>query len=244
MPGGEWYPAGTELWWTIPPSGSLIGVDRTVYRIVSTRDIDPVDWTDAERQNADRNGSPVSVEVVRVVPAPSDRLRRFRVMPKSCRWHVYPGEHWSACGKCGEPAPCRESEREQVMAAELALMERYSTPGVCPACCEPITKHQKSITIGVNVHVPAGPPVTFHANRRACHLVSVDYRRKAGEHPHCTGLATVHADGTYQCDARPACPGPALPHTRMTPCARCGERIDSLQITDSMSLRPAGRCAA
>lgn len=89
-------------------------------------------------------------------------------------------EHYGLCVHCQELLPCRASIAAEMAAREAKQMSLYETPGVCPACQEPVTHRQESETFP-NVMVPLGPPVTFHAGRRKCRYAMEDYRGKVGQ---------------------------------------------------------------
>lgn len=152
-----------------------------------------------------------------------------RLLPLSHRqggvWWVYAHEHYPVCGTCLEPLPCRELVTKRISAHEAAKFNRYTTAGVCPACSEPVSSRQKSVTWEDNAVVPGGPPVTFHL-RRACFHEAVQYERRwyardpgarrmrytCGEHH-----VRNHGDGTYSC-TNPECPGPTAWHQSWTTC--------------------------
>lgn len=89
-------------------------------------------------------------------------------------------EHYGLCVHCKELLPCRATIAERIAKRAASQMARYETPGVCPACQEPVTHRQASETFP-NVMVPIGPPVTFHAGRRACRHAMDEYRVKVGQ---------------------------------------------------------------
>lgn len=89
-------------------------------------------------------------------------------------------EHYALCVHCGELSPCRDRMAERQADKQAAYMSRYETPGVCPACMEPVTHRQAHETFP-NIHVPLGPDVTFHAGRRACRHEMERYRGQVGQ---------------------------------------------------------------
>lgn len=89
-------------------------------------------------------------------------------------------EHYALCIHCGELSPCRDRMAERQAEKQTAHMSRYETPGVCPACMEPVTHRQARETFP-NIYVPLGEPVTFHAGRRACRYAMDRYRGKVGQ---------------------------------------------------------------
>lgn len=98
-----------------------------------------------------------------VKAASEDRHYRW---PDRCIWHELP-EHYPVCRICDELMPCRHVVAEHHGKVALDRMARYETPGVCPSCRQPVTVRQASRTFEPNLHVPGGPPVTFHL-RKAC----------------------------------------------------------------------------
>lgn len=90
-------------------------------------------------------------------------------------------DHYGLCVHCGELLPCREIMAARAAADAAREMARFDTPGVCPACQEPVTHRQAHETFSANVMVPLGPPVTFHAGRRACRAEMEQYRQRLAE---------------------------------------------------------------
>ena len=100
-------------------------------------------------------------------------------------WHGYLGptvlrEHYGLCIHCNELLPCREVMAERAAIDAQKRMARYETPGICPACAEPVTHRQESETLP-NMVVPLGPPVTFHAGRKMCRRELGKYRDNVGQ---------------------------------------------------------------
>lgn len=113
-------------------------------------------------------------------------------------------EHYAVCHKCGELPPCSEVWTERISEAATEYYARFEVEGICPSCQEPVTARQKSHRFDVNLHVPIGPPVTFHA-RRACLGAAIEYdktlakRTKREPTLSCTGLLTRHLDRAEEC---------------------------------------------
>lgn len=178
----SWIPDRAHSVSRPPESGALVAFEHAVWRVVEVRPVPEDMWTDHDRTML-RNLRPAhwataesAVVVLRPVSNISgataceeDRHLRHRW---GRSWYVYPDEHFPLCSQCGEPTPCREvlAERatERLVERELARMARFENPGVCPACGEPVTGRQKSLTFAENVEIPGGPPVTFHVGRSAC----------------------------------------------------------------------------
>jgi hypothetical protein len=109
------------------------------------------------------------------LPIKEDRI--IRIWPYRNCWYVYPNEHYPVCASCQEPMPCREREAERIATQVMDDLARYETPGVYPSCREPVSSRQKAITFPVNVKIPGGPPVTFHAGRGACQYAATEYQK-------------------------------------------------------------------
>lgn len=89
-------------------------------------------------------------------------------------------EHYGLCVHCDELLPCRDRMAERQAKRSAEHMARYETPGVCPACLEPVTHRQERETFP-NIYVPLGPDVTFHAGRRKCRYSMEQYRKEVGQ---------------------------------------------------------------
>jgi hypothetical protein len=127
---------------------------------------------------------------------------------------VYKDGRVPLCSCHGEPWPCLEAEQQAYAEQELAVAERAMRvmPGCCPACEEPVTSRQKSITFGgPNVVNPLAEGPTFHL-RRKCRGSAARYEEKwvtaEPGRPRslltltCVGHLIVHHDGTGQCVSR------------------------------------------
>jgi hypothetical protein len=207
----RWHPLGADGKYKLEP-GDILAWEHAVYR---------VQLVESRPTDHDEN-CPVRV-IMRPIEITGDDVRdrdhdRALKAPEHYYWQVYPTEHYPICVKCQEPLPCREQMIEQVAAASAEDFERYSTPGVCPACDKPVSSRQKSISWPDNVVVPFGPPVTFHL-RNECRWDAIRYEKRwhAGDPEHrpvtlsCTGHATYHYDGTRECDTE-TCPGKEAQH--------------------------------
>ena len=236
----RWHPTGTQWTFERPTAGAFIALEHAVYRVVEVNDVPPDRWDDRDREALERWGQfaahhlPYMV-VIRPVGIvgddPRDRDHDRHLRNGGCRnypWYVYRDEHYPVCAKCQEPLPCREVETERIAVAAMHEMDRWITPGVCPACGGPITSRQKSLTWEDNVMVPGGPPVTFHVGRHACRYDAAAYEKRwAAADPNrrhrmlsCGGHVTNHNDGTYECTMLVGCPGPRAFHPSYSVC-RC-----------------------
>lgn len=89
-------------------------------------------------------------------------------------WSHLP-EHHPICGACRKLLPCEHVVIETIAAASTKTMNRFSTPGVCPQCQEPVTTRQASHTFDKNLHGLAA--VTFHL-RQSCRSAAYDYDQR------------------------------------------------------------------
>lgn len=100
-------------------------------------------------------------------------------------------EHYPICAVCNDLMPCKHTVIDVIAEHSSDLMEKFSTPGVCPSCREPVTARQRSITYDRNMHGIGD--VTFHLRKKCIHS-AYDYDR------------AVHADDGHY---RLTCPGTA-----------------------------------
>lgn len=159
------------------PVGALVPLWHQVWRVMSVRPKPQVDWTEQERQQRDSERRlPMLLEVPhRMVLRPAEQDPDVTASTHDLHLSVnakyalecYPGEHYPICARCHEPLPCREKIANDQVAAAMRKIERYSFPGVCPACEKPVTRREWAGTYEINRVVPGGPPVTFHL-RKEC----------------------------------------------------------------------------
>lgn len=232
----EWHPLGAVAQRGNPEIGALVAVDHAVYRVREIRPKPGVDWDEQAVEYVKHYGTkaaPVNV-IVRPARIAGDdpKLRgkdiHLRAYSQLTRWWVYPHEHYPICSGCGEPMPCRETLAIEASARAAKFMGRYELPGVCPACGSPVTKRQGFRTFDENLYVPLGPPVTFHAGRRACWDGLVDYEEawvkvdpeNRKRRYRCDGTLTTHSTTEYECTQGVECPGPQASHRAVSGC-RC-----------------------
>lgn len=231
----RWYPLGAErLYYSPPPVGALTAIGHAVWRVVDVQPVPSEKWTDEEREAIEKISHKYRPHMVVVRPVeitgddPRARDHDVHLHAAGATWHVYPDEHYPVCAACGEPLPCREQMAARIAEQSAKYMDRYATEGVCPACQEPVTSRQKSMTFSENLEVPAGPPVTFHVGRGGCRQSAADYEKRwVAADPNrrravlsCAGHVTTHNDGTYECTEFNECPGPRAKHTSFSVC-RC-----------------------
>lgn len=133
---------------------------------------------------------------------------------------VYPNGRVPLCSCHSHPWPCLESEQQAWAEKEMKSAEKVLNllPGCCPACAEPITSRQKSITFGgPNVRNPLAEGPTYHL-RGKCYSGAARYEEKwVAAEPgrprslltlQCEGTLVVHGDGSAECHGGtdPDCP--------------------------------------
>ena len=237
----HWYPDYTTQSANPPKAGDLIAWEHTVWRVLAVQVKPESEWTDEERRavrgykrSAWDRIAPATVTARPLLPTTvgPGATRQDLFLHKAAgrfEWHIYRDEHYPVCAQCGEPTPCRERVSEQVATREMAVMARYETPGVCPACAKPISTRQKSMTFQDNVKIPGGPAVTFHIGRGQCRYGAAEYEEEwAAANParrttlSCLGEVTNHSDGTYDCTAGVECRGPMARHESYATCDCAG----------------------
>lgn len=224
----RWWPDHTKMSTDTPGVGTLIGLNHGVWRVIDVQSQPREEWDDTDHQAVAEHGDDHAPQLVHLQPVCGRETRpgRVRTWPGMHSWHVYRSEHYPVCGLCGEPTPCREREADRITEHELTVMARYETPGVCPACQEPVTGRQKSITFTDNIRVPGGPSVTYHVGRERCRDAASRYETSwAAQDPtrrttlSCLGRITTHNDGTYECTAGDECRGPNARHETYAACS-------------------------
>jgi hypothetical protein len=231
--GRYWFPLGTHTVHGCPDLGSVVAFEHAVWRVVEIRDLPADQYRDADRLYGGKHRPQVvRLRPMRLVDHPDPvKARSEDVHYGSLHvwsWSVYPDpEHYPVCACCGEPMPCRAEEARKTAQDAISTMGRYETAGVCPACEEPVTARQKSLTFPDNLNVLGGPPITFHLRGR-CRGTAMGYEKRwVAADPErrrhtlsCPGRLTNHNDGTYDCTDLGDCPGPAAVHFSYCMC-RC-----------------------
>lgn len=200
---------------------SIVVWQRQAYRVLEVRERTHANWPEQYREAWIKQGMPdpdtwyyrPRVIVLRSEDEP--QAKRINLQgPNSAYWHVLP-EHYSICRLCHEIPPCRHVHNEAVMERATERMEKEMAimPGVCHGCREPITKRQKSFTFpGANLIRPdlGDDSAIFHTRGQCSDALDSYDKRWATAEPgrvrffYCDGIATVHHDGTVECD-NPAC---------------------------------------
>ncbi len=232
----QWYPLGATMTHRhTPEPGQIMAWNYRAWRIVAVNEVPRDLWTAEDerlfvRYSQHRSVVPISVvlrppQIVSEDPRARDHDVHVRAYTNHTTCAIWPDEHYPVCGTCQEPLPCKETRIRREVDREMGRIARYDTAGVCPACTETVTHRQKQITFDENLVLPGGPAVTFHL-RGQCHDSALNYEKiwcnADPEHRRltlsCSGAVTTHRDGTYECTADDACPGPTVHHSSMAVC--------------------------
>jgi hypothetical protein len=221
----NWHPMGVDNGSRYgsgrrPEVGQVVAYDRRAWEVTHVSVADP-EPDEIERLDA-------------YVPAWRERMRPYRVSLRRVHGAKHERENsagdialrarvggWSfptyangrvpLCSCHGEPWPCIEADQQAQAEKELKRAEKVLKllPGFCPACEEPVTRRQQSITFGgPNVRNPLAEGPTYHL-RRKCYRAAADYeelwvadepgRRRSLLTLRCAGTVIVHADGSAEC---------------------------------------------
>lgn len=219
-----WRPAGIERGGARgerPPVGAVVAFDRRAWEVMHVSLADP---TPEEQER-----------LATYRPAYRDRVAPYRITLRRLHGPTHPREnsvrdvafrtHMNAyapfpiyphgriplCSCHGHPWPCLEADQQAVAERELHAAEKLLRlpPGCCPACEEPVTQRQRSITFGgPNVRNPLAEGPTFHL-RRKCYGSAASYeelwvaaepgRPRSLLTLSCAGHVIVHQDGSAEC---------------------------------------------
>lgn len=145
---------------------------------------------------------------------------------------VYVNGRVPLCSCHGHPWPCLEADQQAQAEREMAAAEKELRlmPGCCPACEEPVTSRQRSITFGgPNVRNPLAQGPTFHL-RSKCWYSAAQYeelwvnaepgRPRSLLTLYCEGTLIVHGDGSGECFGANGsdCPSVYAQHRCVTAC--------------------------
>lgn len=242
---GNWRPEGVarEYGRRRPNVGDLVAYDYRAWEVMHVR-VEDFEAEDEERMRHYRRPEdrdkmrPYSVTLRRIHGAPHERENSRQEIGLRIRAFTYDGfdryenGRVPLCSCHGEPWPCAESDQQRQAAKELAKAEREldRMPGCCPACDEPVTSRQKSITFGgPNVRNPLAEGPTYHL-RRKCRSAAAAYEDAwVADEPgrsrslltlRCDGTVIVHHDGTAECfgAADSDCPSVYAQHRRYSAC--------------------------
>lgn len=223
MTAPNWQPAHvTHFRRGRPAVGDIVALDHRAWEVTHVVDADP---TPHEQERLD----------LYTLPTGKDGLRPYRVTLR--RLHGPPHEHENdhseiaarvaanafdplpkyphgrvpLCSCCGHPWPCLESDQQHQAEKELKEAEKALAllPGCCPACDEPVTSRQRSITFGgANIRNPLAEGPTFHLRRKCRHdaaryeeawVAAEPGRKRSLLTLRCKGTVIVHGDGTGEC---------------------------------------------
>lgn len=225
-----------------PVLGDVVAYDRRAWEVAHVSDADPT--PDEEDRLAlyvppwREEMRPYRVTLRRVHGSPHERensrqeiglripVAAYDPLP------VYQDARVPLCSCHSEPWPCQEADQQHEAEAAMAKVEREMRllPGCCPACEEPVTSRQKSITFGgPNVRNPFAEGPTFHL-RRKCYGSAASYEDAwVADEPGrprslltlaCAGTVIVHEDGTGECfgAAESDCPSIYAKHRGYSAC--------------------------
>lgn len=220
---GNWRPEGVIRAYgrRRPTVGDLVAFDYRAWEVmhVKVRDFDA---DDLERDNDYREQyrnemRPYSVTLRRVHGAPHDRENSRQEIGLGIRafshggFDAYKDGRVPLCSCHGHPWPCADADQQVQAEKEIKVAEKALNlmPGCCPACEEPVTSRQKSITFGgPNVKNPLAEGPTYHL-RRQCRDGAAAYEEKwVNAEPgrqrslltlRCAGTVIVHGDGSAEC---------------------------------------------
>lgn len=211
---------GTRLVSRRPRVGEVVGFRYSAWRVTEVRSVPDVDLTDAEqRRVASGWRHPCDIELLHLAGPMIDGEDQVVVRNHGVLW-TWLGERFRTCSCHGHPWPCQDYDRD-VLVATLNRDTRRKLagagPGVCAACCQPITARQRTVAFPEpSLIVPGAPGPTFHAARLECWLDALRYEteQRIPAHPtvtrlvSCPGIRFVHElGGHHECTAGPACTG-------------------------------------
>jgi hypothetical protein len=238
----RWRPLGTREV-MVPAVGQIIAWRHMAWRVIAVNIAPEVDWTDEDRRRLELYRPEARHEflprhfIVRpagYVPSGDpvkDRRQEISLSRRGYRgFSVYPSDHYPVCSQCREPVPCREEMAREIGETAAKDAGRYEIGGVCPSCQEIPTARHKVITFEVNLRVPLGPPVTFHAGRRSCRYDAAKYEQEIAKTDpgyvmqlNCPGARLIHnyRGNGDECSEGAACRGAKFPHPRSDYCNMC-----------------------
>lgn len=220
---GAWHPAGVarEYGRRRPAVGDLVAYDHRAWEVthVKLRDFDGDDQerADGYRPQYRDEMRPYSVSLRRIHGERHESENSRQEIGLRIRAFVYGGfdryenGRVPLCSCHGHPWPCAESDHQRQAEKEIKAAEKELRliPGCCPACEEPVTSRQKSITFGgPNVRNPLAEGPTFHL-RHKCRggaaryeelwVIAEDGRQRSLLTLACAGSVIVHGDGSGEC---------------------------------------------
>lgn len=168
----------------------------------------------------------------------------------------YPHGRVPLCSCHSHPWPCLEADQQAQAEKEIAAAEKVLglLPGCCPACSEPVTSRQRSITFGgPNVSNPLAEGPTYHLRRKCQHGAAAYEEKWVADEPdrkrslltlRCEGTVFVHEDGSGECFGAvdSDCPSIYARHRCMSACYLqshgCGKSCTSRRHGTRLSAYP------
>lgn len=220
----RWHPMGVENSYrrSRPKVGQVIAWDYRAWEVMHVADAEPTveeaELLTGYREPWRTESMPYKISLRRLHGEPHQRENSFRGVPlraparmATSTFGIYEGGRVPLCSCHQHPWPCRDMCEEAKAADAMAEAERELRllPGCCPACQEPVTSRQRSITFGgPNVRNPLAEGPTFHL-RRACRPAAATYeelwvadepgRKRSLLTMRCEGTVIVHEDQTGEC---------------------------------------------
>lgn len=221
---GDWRPSGVAREYGRrgrPSVGDVVAYDRRAWEVTHVR-VDDFEAGDQERLAGYRQQyrdemRPYHVSLRRIHGMRHERENSQQEIALRVAAFTYGGfdryenERVPLCSCCGHPWPCLEADQQAQAAKEIQAADKELSrmPGCCPACDEPITSRQRSITFGgPNVRNPLAEGPTFHL-RGKCSGAAARYedlwvadepgRKRSLLTLTCAGTVIVHHDGAAEC---------------------------------------------
>lgn len=242
---GRWHPEGVESNYNRrrPVVGDVIAYDWRAWEVMHISDAEPTEGEVEKmahyREPYRSQMAPYKISLRRLHGPKAERensagdvaLRAPAGMSPSA-FGIYEDGRVPLCSCCTHPWPCRDMTEAARAADAIKKTERELNlmPGCCPACEEPITSRQKSITFGgPNVRNPLAEGPTFHL-RQSCRYAAAKYeelwvadepgRKRSLLTLTCAGTVIVHEDQTGECFGADGsdCPSIYASHRAHTAC--------------------------
>lgn len=220
----RWHPEGVARTGARPgrpPVGAVVAYERRAWEVMRVADADPTP-EEQERLAAYRPAyrdrmAPYRISLRRLHGPQHPRENTARDISLRTRvgcydpFPIYPHGRVPLCSCHSHPWPCLVADQQAQAEKELRTAEKALNlmPGCCPACEEPVTTRQRSITFGgPNVRNPLAEGPTFHL-RHKCYSSAASYEELwVNDEPgrprslltlRCEGHVIVHHDGTAEC---------------------------------------------
>jgi len=252
--GGRWLPAGVSRNRKRRPDvGDLIALDHAAWRVMHVITDDTLtereeNWVNGYRPEIRAGHMPFKVSLRREHGPKHENENSKQDIALRCSasfygFDTYETDRVPLCSCCSDPWPCRMliAEDKAKTAAREMEAEMKLLPGCCPACTEPVTSRQKSITFpGENVRNPFMVDPVFHL-RRQCRSGAASYEdawaKADPSRPRslltlkCEGHLIACGDGYAECHGAEDCPSVYARHRSMSSCYTqshgCGRQCGS-----------------